>query len=80
MLNDKEIRRKKGKFLALTSLTDKELQALSPYFETAYKAKYEGKKTQTGKKRKRAVGGGQKGVLPSSEQKEINHSLAHNLS
>lgn len=64
-----EIRRKRGKFLGLTSLTDKEFQALLPYFEAAYKATYEGKKTQSGKKRKRAVGGGQKGVLPTLEQK-----------
>ncbi|MGL4611762.1 MAG: hypothetical protein ACRCYY_19140 [Trueperaceae bacterium] len=69
MLIYKKIRREKGKFLGLTGLTDKEFQALSPHFEAAYQAKYEGKKTQSGKKRKRAVGGGQKGVLPSVEQK-----------
>jgi hypothetical protein len=69
MLIYEEIRRESGKFLGLTSLTDKEFQALLPYFETAYKASYEGKKTHLGKKRKRSVGGGQKGVLPSFEQK-----------
>jgi hypothetical protein len=69
MLIYEETRRKKGKFLGLTSLTDKEFQALLPYFEAAYKTVYEGKKTQVGTKRQRAVGGGQKGVLPSSEQK-----------
>ena len=69
MLLYEEIRRKRGKFLGLTGLTNKEFQALLPYFEAAYQAKYEGKKTQAGKKRQRAVGGGQKGVLPTLEQK-----------
>lgn len=69
MLIYEKIRRKRGKFLGLTSLTDKEFQALLPHFEAAYQANYEGKKTQSGKKRKRAVGGGQKGVLPTLEQK-----------
>lgn len=69
MLIYEEIRRKRRKFLGLTSLTDKEFQALLPYFEASYKAKHGGKKTQAGKKRKRSVGGGQKGVLPSMEQK-----------
>jgi Helix-turn-helix of DDE superfamily endonuclease/DDE superfamily endonuclease len=69
MLLYTEVRKKRGKFLGLTSLTDKEFQALLAYFEAAYQAKYEGKKTQLGKKRQCAVGGGQKGVLPSIEQK-----------
>jgi hypothetical protein len=69
MLIYKEIRGKKGKFLGLTSLTDKEFRALLPYFEASYQATYKGTRTQSGKKRKRAVGGGQKGVLPNTEQK-----------
>ena len=42
---------------------------MSPYVEAAYEMTYDGKKTQDGKKRKRAGGGGQKGVLPTIEQK-----------
>mgnify|MGYP006335581873 FL=1 len=69
MLEYKEVRRNKRKFLALTSLTDKEFKDLLPYFTQAYAEVYEGNKTHEGKKRKRAVGGGRKSVLEDSEQK-----------
>jgi hypothetical protein len=52
---------------------------LLPYFEAAYKAKYEGKKTQSGKKRQRMVGGGQKGALPSSKQKLLFILVYHKM-
>ena len=42
---------------------------MPPYFEATYQAQYEGKRTQVGKQRQRAVGAGQKGVLPTMEQK-----------
>lgn len=69
MLQYKEVRRNKGKFLALTSLTDKEFKDLLPYFEEVYSEAYQGKKTLAGIKRKRAVGGGRKSVLDETEQK-----------
>jgi predicted DNA-binding protein YlxM (UPF0122 family) len=64
-----QARRNKRKFLALTSLTDKEFRDLSPFFAAVYAAKYESNKTLEGKKRKRAVGGGRKSVLDKIEQK-----------
>jgi predicted DNA-binding protein YlxM (UPF0122 family) len=69
MLQYEEVRRDKGKFLALTSLTDKEFKDLLPYFAQAYAEVYEGNKTFSGKKRKRAVGGGRKSVVEEIEQK-----------
>ncbi len=69
MLEYKVVRRNKRNFLALTSLTDKEFKDLLPYFEEAYAEVYEGKKTLSGKKRKRKVGGGRKSVLEKREQK-----------
>jgi hypothetical protein len=69
MLLYKNVRRNKRKFLALTSLTDKEFKDLLPYFAEVYAAVYEGHKTHEGKQRKRAVGGGRKSVLDEIEQK-----------
>jgi len=69
MLRYQEVRGDKRKFLALTSLTDKEFKDLLPYFAEAYAEVYEGSKTLAGKKRKRAVGGGRKSVLEEIEQK-----------
>jgi predicted DNA-binding protein YlxM (UPF0122 family) len=69
MLLYKNVKRNKRKFLALTSLTDKEFKDLLPYFAEAYAEDYEGKTTLEGKKRKRAVGGGRKSVLEEIEQK-----------
>jgi predicted DNA-binding protein YlxM (UPF0122 family) len=69
MLKYEELRRDKRKFLALTSLTDKEFKDLLPHFAQAYSEVYESDKTLAGKKRKRAVGGGRKSVLDEIEQK-----------
>jgi hypothetical protein len=69
MLKYKELRRKKRRFLALTSLTDKEFKDLLPYFAEVYAERYEKGKTLEGKKRKRAVGGGRKSNLDEIEQK-----------
>jgi hypothetical protein len=69
MLEYKEVRRNEGKFLALTSLTDKEFKDLLAYFEEVYGEAYQGKKTLAGIQRKRAVGGGRKSVLDEIEQK-----------
>jgi hypothetical protein len=69
MLRYEEVKRNKRKFLALTSLTDKEFKDVLPYFAQAYAEVYEGNRTLAGKKRKRAVGGGRKSVLDEIEQK-----------
>ncbi|MGL4609361.1 MAG: transposase family protein [Trueperaceae bacterium] len=69
MLRYEEVRRDKRKFLALTSLTDKEFKDVLPHFAQAYAEVYENNRTLAGKKRKRAVGGGRKSVLDETEQK-----------
>jgi len=69
MLAFSTLRRERRKFLAFTGLTLKEFQALLPAFTEAYCRKYAGHKTQAGKKRKRQVGGGRRGLLPTPEQK-----------
>jgi hypothetical protein len=69
MLKYKEVRKNKRRFIALTSLTDKEFKDLLPYFAEAYSEEYEGKKTHGGKKRKRALGGGRKSVVDPIEEK-----------
>lgn len=69
MLAYKLLKEERRKFLALTGLTLKEFKALLPSFIEAYRRKYAGHKTQAGKKRKRRVGGGRRGLLPTPEQK-----------
>lgn len=69
MLRYDELKRNHRKFLALTGLTVKEFKVLLPVLEFAYARKYPTNKTQTGKRRKRKVGGGRKGPLDSMEQK-----------
>ena len=69
MLLYQKVQRSKRKFLALTSLTDKEFKDVLPYFAQVYREVYEADKTLEGKKRKRAVGGGRKSVLDTPEQK-----------
>lgn len=69
MLQYNEIRKHKQRFLALTGMTEKEFKALLPCFKTALEAKHSSKRTQTGKKRKRATGGGRKAILETLEDK-----------
>jgi hypothetical protein len=47
----------------------KEFKALLPFFIQAYSERYEGKKTLSGKKRKRLIGGGRGSGLKPAEQK-----------
>lgn len=69
MLEYKMLQRDRRKFLALTGLTLKEFKALLPSFVEAYRYKYASLKTLAGKKRKRQVGGGRRGMLDTAEQK-----------
>jgi len=69
MLEYRDAKRNRQRLLALTGLTVKEFKALLPFFITAYEQRYEGKKTLSGKKRKRLVGGGRRGGLKPPEQK-----------
>lgn len=64
-----QLKRDRGKFLALTGLTLREFQALLPAFEKAYRKRCPPEKTATGRKRKRRAGGGRRGVLKPIEQK-----------
>lgn len=64
-----EIRKEKRRFLSLTGLTDKEFQGLLPYFKSAYEATVSDKRTRSGDRRKRAVGGGRKAKLATIEDK-----------
>ncbi|MEJ7617364.1 MAG: transposase family protein [Pyrinomonadaceae bacterium] len=69
MLEYKMLQRDRRKKLALTGLTLKEFKALLPSFVEAYRYKYASLKTLAGKKRKRQVGGGRRGMLQMPEQK-----------
>ena len=69
MVNYKQLRRNKRRFLALTGLTDKEFKVLLPSFQEAYEGVHPSHKTQSGRKRKRQVGGGRKAVLATMEDK-----------
>jgi DDE superfamily endonuclease len=69
MLEYQTLKSDRRKFLALTGLTAKEFKALLPSFTEAYRRRYAGPKTRAGKKRKRQVGGGRLGMLPTPEQK-----------
>ena len=69
MLEYRALRRDRRKFPAFTGLTLKEFKALLPAFAEAYRRKYLGHKTLAGKKRKRQVGGGRRGVSQATEQK-----------
>lgn len=69
MLEYQTLKRDRRKFLALTGLTLKEFKALLPSFIEAYGRKYVSHKTLAGKKRKRQVGGGRRGLLNMPEQK-----------
>jgi len=69
MVQYSELRKHKRRFLALTGLTDQEFKALLPWFQKAHEASQAVAKTQQGKKRKRAVGGGRKAKLETIEDK-----------
>ncbi len=69
MLEYRTLQRDRHKFLAFTGLTLKEFKALLSSFTQAYRCKYAGHKTLSGKKRKRQVGGGRRGMLETTEQK-----------
>jgi hypothetical protein len=69
MVQYNELIKHPTRFLALTGLTQKEFQALLPWFKKAFEASLPSKKTLTGKKRKRAIGAGRKAVLKTIEDK-----------
>jgi DDE superfamily endonuclease/Helix-turn-helix of DDE superfamily endonuclease len=69
MVQYNELIKYKRRFLSLTGLTQKEFQALLPWFKKAYEASQPRKKTLTGKKRKRAIGAGRKAILKTIEDK-----------
>lgn len=69
MLEYRTLQRDRRKFLALTGLTLKEFKALLPSFSQAYRRTYVSHKTLAGKKRRRQVGGGRRGMLETAEQK-----------
>lgn len=68
MLEYSTLQRDRRKFLAFTGLTLKEFKALLSSFTQAYCCKYASHKTLAGKKRKRHVGGGRRGMLETPEQ------------
>jgi hypothetical protein len=69
MLTYGTLKRDRRKFLALTGLTLREFKALLPPFTEGYRRRYTGPKTLAGKKRKRQVGGGRRGLLEMPEEK-----------
>jgi hypothetical protein len=69
MLKYAELKQKPKEFLAATSLTVEEFDALVPAFEQAYATAYPSDKTMAGQTRKRTAGGGVKGRLAGIENK-----------
>lgn len=69
MLDYTQMKRDRGKFLAMTGLTLREFQALLPAFEQAYQKQSPPEKTMTGQARQRQAGGGRTGTLKPIEQK-----------
>src|SRR5438045_8882247 len=69
MLEYQTLKSDRRKLLALTGLTPKEFKALLPAFTEAYRRRYASHKTHAGSKRRRQVGGGRRGLLPTPEQK-----------
>lgn len=69
MLTYAKLKSNRRKLLALTGLTPKEFQVLSPAFQRAYQRLYPPTKTQAGTRRQRKAGGGRKSVLDAPEQK-----------
>ena len=71
MLEYKQLKKNRRKFLALTGLTPKEFRLLLPVFCEVYEEARAGAITQSGKRRQRTVGGGRKGQLGRLEQKLV---------
>lgn len=69
MLEYRTLKRDRRKFLALTGVTLKEFKSLLPCFAEEYGRKYASSKTLAGKKRKRQVGGGRRGMVQTTEEK-----------
>lgn len=69
MLRYGQIKQNRRKFLALTGITPQEFKVLLPAFGKAYEWLHPSSRTQAGKTRKRAMGGGRKGSLNTLEQK-----------
>ncbi len=67
MLNYEKLKEQPRRFPALTGLTHREFEILLPAFTTAYAKRYPGSRTQRGKARPRAPGGGRTPVLASPE-------------
>ena len=71
MLKYTGLKRERRKFLALTGLRLKEFKALLPAFVETSQSTYANEKTLAGRKRKRCLGGGRRGVLDRGEQRVL---------
>lgn len=69
MLEYKQLRKNRRRFLALTGLTPKEFIELHRAFREAYEKAHPKEKTAQGHRRQRQTGGGRKGQLRTTEQK-----------
>src|SRR4051794_26791857 len=69
MLEYRQLKKNRRKFLALTGLTSREFSALLPAFAQAYEERHPVDKTMAGKPRQRKAGGGRKEMLLEPEQK-----------
>ena len=69
MIEYSKLKEKPREFLAVTSLTDEEFQALLPTFEKCYELLLPPKPKATKKKKQRARGGGRRAKLPSLSEK-----------
>lgn len=69
MIEYSKLKEKPREFLAVTSLTDEEFQALLPTFEKCYELLLSPKSKAAKKKKQRARGGGRRSKLPSLSEK-----------
>ena len=69
MIEYNKLKEKPREFLAVTSLTDEEFQALLPTFEKCYELLLPPKPKPSKKKKQRAGGGGRRSKLPSPSEK-----------
>ncbi len=69
MIEYSKLKEKPGEFLAVTSLTDEEFQALLPTFERCYELLLPPKPKPSKKKKQRAGGGGRRSKLTSPSEK-----------
>ena len=69
MIEYSKLKEKPREFLAVTSLTDEEFQALLPTFEKCYELLLPPKPKPSKKKKQRAGGGGRRSKLPSPSEK-----------